>query len=533
MIDADALSVAESATGFLEGKVISRESLLIDAPSFAPAARLGKLANKLSRVGVIDIGSNSVRLVVFDGAARSPAYFYNEKVLCGLGRDLKDTGLLHVEGRATALAALKRFVALAEQMKLGVLSAVATAAVREARDGPDFVREVKRTTGLPVKVATGQEEGTLSAQGVLLGWPEAEGVVCDIGGSSMELARIVGGKIVAAETSPLGPLTLNSLSDEKLDAHIVKKLRSVIRKVGADVERLYLVGGSWRAIGRINMFRHDYPLHVLHEYQMPPSQLLETARWVQKQSAEVLSTVEDVSAARMSLAPMAARVLEPLLEILDPDHVAVSSYGLREGLLYAHMTKQIRKRDPLIEAARHMEGASARFPGFGDVLYRWIRPLYAGAPKSERRLIKAACLMHDINWRAHPDYRAEVCFENVTRANLGGLTHRERVFLGLALLNRYRPTGKVQAAAQPITLLTEDEVARATALGRALRMGAMLSGGVEELLHQSKLRLNSREVVLTLYDDAQLHGTDAVSKRLTALALILEREGRIEFGEKS
>jgi len=132
---------------------------------------------------VIDVGSNSVRLVVFDGAARSPAYFYNEKVLCGLGRDLKETGRLHVEGRASALAAIQRFVALAVQMKLTVLSAVATAAVREAEDGPDFVAEVLETTKLPVQIATGQEEAKLSAQGVLLGWPEAEGLVCDIGGS--------------------------------------------------------------------------------------------------------------------------------------------------------------------------------------------------------------------------------------------------------------------------------------------------------------------------------------------------------------
>lgn len=512
---------------------IAQNSLLIDAPSFAPAARLRSAKSKLARVGVIDIGSNSVRLVVFDGAARSPAYFYNEKVLCGLGRSLKETGRLHPEGRVSALASIKRFVSLAVQMKLGVLSAVATAAVREAQDGPDFVAEVKRTTGLPISVATGAEEAELSAQGVLLGWPQAEGVVCDIGGSSMELARIEKREIVAAETSPLGPLTLQSIDPDEIDAHIDHHLEILRARVSGNVERLYLVGGSWRALGRIDMSRRDYPLHVLHEYQMPPEQIVETARWVQGQSSADLAEIRDVSSARLALAPTAARVLERLIQTLAPKEVAISSYGLREGLLYAHMTPLIRRRDPLIEAARHMETASARFPGFGDQLYRWIRPLYPNAKRPEKRLIRAACLMHDVNWRAHPDYRAEVCFESVTRANLGGLTHPERVYLGVALLNRYRTTRKVDAAQAALTLLSEEEVVRSTILGRAMRLGATLSGGVPDLLDQTELSIKDDELRLTLDAGVQEHVAEVVEKRFHALGDALGLPAKILVEEMS
>lgn len=480
-------------------------------------------------MGVIDVGSNSVRLVVFDGAARSPAYFYNEKVLCGLGRDLKETGRLHVEGRASALAAIQRFVALAEHMKLTVLSAVATAAVREAEDGPDFIAEVLETTRLPVQVATGQEEAKLSAQGVLLGWPEAEGLVCDIGGSSMELARIQKRKIVAAETSPLGPLTLQNIPDADLDAHIRRTIEGLAEKVPGNADRLYLVGGSWRAISRIDMSRRDYPLHVLHEYQMTPEGIIDTCRWVRSQTSEELASIQDVSSARMALAPMATRVLEPLIEILQPNEVAVSSYGLREGMLYAHMTSTIRRLDPLIEAARHMEGASARFPGFGDALYRWIKPLYANSPKSERRLIRAACLMHDVNWRAHPDYRAEVCFESVTRANLGGITHPERIFLGFALLGRYRMAHKVALAEDALSLLSAEQVKQSTALGRAMRLGAMMSGGVKALLKLSQLTLVEGTLVLTFKGGARAHATEVVEKRLASLASALGVEWRIDI----
>ena len=478
---------------------------------------------------MIDVGSNSVRLVVFDGAARSPAYFYNEKVLCGLGRDLKETGRLHVEGRASALAAIQRFVALAEHMKLTVLSAVATAAVREATDGPDFIAEVLETTKLPVMVATGQEEAKLSAQGVLLGWPEAEGLVCDIGGSSMELARIQNRRIVGAETSPLGPLTLQNIPEDALDAHIRETIEGLAAKVPGKSDRLYLVGGSWRAISRIDMSRRDYPLHVLHEYQMPPEQISDTCQWVRAQTPEELSRIQDVSSARMALAPMATRVLEPLIDILQPKEVAVSSYGLREGMLYAHMTKAIRRLDPLIEAARNMETASARFPGFGDALYRWIKPLYPEALRSELRLIRAACLMHDVNWRAHPDYRAEVCFESVTRANLGGITHPERIFLGFALLGRYRSASKVSLAENALSLLDASQIRRSTALGRAMRLGAMMSGGVKALLRLSDLSLQDEILTLTLKKRAGIHATEVVEKRLSSLADALGVKWEIEI----
>ena len=481
----------------------------------------------MRRVGVIDIGSNSVRLVVFDGAARSPAYFYNEKVLCGLGKGVGETGLLHAAGRASAMASIERFVSLAEHMNLAVLSAVATAAVREASDGPDFVDEIGRKTGLPVMVATGAQEATLSAQGVLLGWPEAEGLVCDIGGSSMELAQIVRGKIIKAETSPLGPLSIQGVPEAAQEAHIAQHLDRLRGLFDGDVTRLYLVGGSWRAIGRLDMERVGYPLHVLHEYSVQPDQLVETARWVQTQSPTQLSALTDTSLARLELVPTAAGVLQGLLARFAPHRVALSAYGLREGLLYAHMTKPIRKRDPLLEAARHMEEASARFPGFGDALYRWIKPLYADQDRTVRRLNRAACLMHDVSWRTHPDYRAEVCFENVTRANLGGLNHRERIFLGLALLNRYKPSHKVETIAPVLELLEPTDIQAAEALGRAMRLGAMLSGGSKRLLAKTMLSVEDGEVTLTLRRSARLHSGEVVAKRLAALSDVMGMPHRI------
>lgn len=507
---------------------IVQESLSFDMPSFAPTSGIGGGRGDLARVGVIDVGSNSVRLVVFDGVARSPAYFFNEKVLCGLGRDLSQTGVLHPGGTASAIAAIRRFVALGESLKLTALTAVATAAVRNASDGAEFVDQILKMTGLRIRVITGQEEATLSAQGVLLGRPDARGLVCDIGGSSMELAHVKRSGIVAAETSALGPLVLGDLSGRKRDAHIQAELDRLLATFPKRAERLFLVGGSWRALAHVDMARRAYPLHVLHEYTQSWEALSETAKWLQSAEAEEVKAIApEVSSQRITLLPLACEVLLPFLKRLRPESVSISSYGLREGLLFAHMPRMIQKLDPLLESARAAEETSARFPGFGDVLYRWLKPLCADWPTRRRRLVRAACLLHDVNWRAHPDYRADVCFETITRATLGGLGHDERIWLGYALLNRYKQSRKNPSAGALLALLDETDTASAEMIGRTMRLGAMVSGGAKSILRQTTLRREDGTLTLELSPRARLQQGEAVARRLAAVAQCLDCEPHI------
>ncbi|CUH76549.1 Ppx/GppA family phosphatase [Tropicibacter naphthalenivorans] len=433
-------------------------------------------ARALSRVGVVDIGSNSVRLVVFDGAARSPAYFFNEKILCGLGAGMAETGRLNPQGRERALRAMKRFKLLAEGMDLPAVTVVATAAMRDAEDGPEFRKLLEKETGLKVHVIDGTEEARLSAQGVLLGWPASYGLVCDIGGSSMELAEIQKGEIGRRITSPLGPLKLQGLGDDpKARAkHIAKEMQKLADHMGTQRDRLFLVGGSWRAIAKIDMERRDYPLHVLHEYRMDAKSVADTIAFIKDQDPEALRKSCGISSTRMALVPIAAEVLSELCATFQPKDIAISSYGIREGLLFEQMPQDLRDRDPLIEACRFAEAKDARLPGFGSALYHFVMPLFPDALPTMRRLIKAACLLHDVSWRAHPDYRAETCFDNATRANLGGLKHWERVFLGLALLHRYRNKREGTRFEHLYDLLDLIHQQEAEILGKAMRLGAML-----------------------------------------------------------
>jgi exopolyphosphatase / guanosine-5'-triphosphate,3'-diphosphate pyrophosphatase len=476
-------------------------------------------ADPRHRIGVIDVGSNSVRLVVFDGIARSPVYFYNEKVLCGLGAGLAETGRLSPGGWIRALEALHRFKALAGRMELAGILTVATAAVREARDGPAFCAQVERETGLSLHVASGQDEAQLAARGVLLGWPGASGLVCDMGGASMELAHLERGTVVECATSPLGPLKLADIADaDRRDKVIRKGAKALSKAVEGAEPRLFLVGGSWRAIARLDMERTGYPLKVLHGYEPPIPQLLETLRWIRDQDQGALSALTGTSTARLSLIPLASLVLAELIRRIGPERVTVSGYGLREGLFYRQIPGAMRALDPLIEACRHIEDTMARCPGMGTALHAWLMPLYADAPDAVQRLNLAACLLHDVNWRAHPDYRPELCFESVTRADIAGVDHADRVFLGLALLNRYKATGPAEESERYGMLLSPERAAAAAVLGRAMRLGAMLSGSSTGVLEHAALQREGDTLVLSLAGPGREFAGEAVERRLQALA---------------
>ena len=478
----------------------------------------------LRRVGVVDVGSNSVRMVVFDGAARSPAYFYNEKVMCGLGLGLAETGRLNPRGRERALAALRRFALLAEGMEMAPLTVVATAAVREAEDGKEFTDQVLRETGLRLWVIDGGEEARLSAQGVLLGWPDAKGIVSDIGGSSMELAQVGGGRVGARATSPLGPFRLQQVEGgpKARRNHIHRVLSDMKRLFPEPHPRIYLVGGSWRVIARLDMERRAYPLTVLHEYRMMPRQIEETLDWILTSDLALLRVLTGTSPERMELVPLACEVLRGIVDVFHPREVDVSAYGIREGLLYEQMPDRLRARDPLIEAARMAEATSARIPGFGKKLFGFLEALFSDADEQRMRLIKAACLLHDTAWRAHPDYRAEVCFDNATRANLGGLDHPGRVFLGLALLHRYK-NSRTGSRLEPLfRLLTEDQIRDAEVLGKAMRFGAMFAVADPQLAGTLHLKAKKRELELELTAlGAGLFG-EVAQARFTSLAQALK-----------
>lgn len=491
---------------------------------------------RAERVGVIDIGSNSLRLVVYDGLTRAPIPLFNEKVMCGLGRTVEKTGRLDPDGVVLALNNLDRFCTILCGMQVGRVDVVATAAVRDAADGTAFVEEVGRRTGLRVRVVPGSEEARLSAMGVLSGMPAADGLMGDLGGGSLEMVGMDAGSVgpETPVTLPLGPLRLIEASGGKCDraAKMVDQQLDAVDWLPAYQGRtLYPVGGSWRALAKLHMEQVKHPLHIIHHYAADTVQLRDFLALLSRQSRSSLEKMSGISRRRADTLPFAALVMERLLRRLEPAQVVFSAYGLREGLLFDLLNAQERRADPLLEACAAVAHRLGRF-GTADVLAGWTASLFPGEDAAEARLRTAACLLSDLGWAEHPDYRAEHAFLRVLRMPFSGADHSERAWLALACYVRYAGRADDAPTAAARLLLDEAQAGRATVLGQALRLAQTLTGGVAGLLQRTSLGLGDDAVTLMLPEDSRVLVGDVVQRRLDALAKTVKRTGTIAYRPK-
>lgn len=481
------------------------------------------------RIAVIDIGSNSIRLVVYDGVKRAPLPVFNEKVLCGLGRGMARTNRLNPEGMRQALDNLSRFRQLAEGMRVSRIDVLATAAMRDADDGPAFIQQVERDTGLTVTVVSGEEEAQLAAWGVLSGTPEADGLVGDLGGGSLELVGIDGRSMSNHVTLPLGPLRLMEQGATRqgalvrfVDQHF-EKLPWLAEAKGRD---FYPVGGNWRALAKLHMEHTSHPLHIIHHYVIPAAAAREFATFVAGLSRSSLEKATGGSRRRMDTLPYAALVLERLLRVAGPARVVFSAYGLREGHMYSLLGEGEQRKDPLIAACSDLAERMGRSSAV-EFLFSWTDGLTAGEDEALRRLREAACHLSDLAWAEHPDYRAELAFLRTLRFPFPGIDHAERAFLALVGHARYSGTIDAPQTAVARGLLSEGMAAKALVLGLALRLAHTLTGGASALLRRTSLKLAGEELLLTLPEDSSVLAGEVVERRLNALANALNRVGRI------
>lgn len=477
-------------------------------------------------VAVVDIGSNSIRLVIFDRLENALVPLYNERGFCALGRGLASGALLDEEAMREAAGTVTRFVRLAGSLGVRDTELIATAAVRDARNGPRFVRDVEAACGARVRVLDGAEEARLSALGVVAGMPGATGIMGDLGGGSLELVEIERGRIGRQATLPLGTVRMS-------DAY-AEDPREVRRRLQEDLSRVewlgerrrpnfYPVGGSWRALARLHIDRADHPLHIVHDYAPPASEAAGFAISIGRLPPTALGRTPGVNRRRARHLPYAAVLLADLLEAVGPRTVRFCSTGVREGLVHSRLPAAEQSADVLLSAAEALGRREARFPEFAEALFAWLSPLVR--KKRQRRLALAACHLADVSWREHPEYRAEQGLLRVARHNYLAAGHGERVFLGLAVFGRYGGDAAASAAAKRMgPLLGEDERRRAEVLGRAMRLAYRLSAGSADLLGRTRIRYRADDggkLVLKLAGPETPPVGGAVEQDFTALAKAL------------
>ena len=476
-------------------------------------------------VAVIDIGSNSIRLVIFDRLENALVPLYNERVFCALGRGLAAGALLDAEAMHEATRTVTRFARLAESLGVGDTELIATAAVRDARNGPSLVEDIEAACGVRIRVLDGTEEARYSALGVVAGMPGATGIMGDLGGGSLELVEIHRGRIGRQATLPLGTMRMSDAYGEDPKA-VARLLRDALSGVAWLGERrranFYPVGGSWRALARLHIERADHPLRIIHDYALPAAEIANFAASISRLRPGALGAVKGFSRRRARHLPYAAVLLAELVDATGPRTARFCSTGVREGVVHSRLPEEVQARDVLLSAAEALGRREARFPEFAEVLFDWLAPL--AAKKRWRRLALAACHLADISWREHPEYRAEQALLRVVRHNYLAAAHGERAFLGLAVFGRYGGDLAASTAAKRLgPLLGEDGRRRAEILGRAMRLAYRLSAGSAELLGRTRLkyRAESGRLVLRINAAATPPVGDAVEQDLAALARAL------------
>lgn len=482
-------------------------------------------------IGVIDLGSNSLRLVAFSKHDRALMPLYNEKEICEIGRGLERTGKLNPEGAALALKTLERFRILADGMGIKQITVLATEAVRGASDGRAFIEEVRLRTGLQPTFVSGEDEARYAKAGVAFGIPHAKGVVGDLGGGSLELAGI-GLKADSFVSLPLGPLRLIDASDGRLSM-AEKLIHEALKRVdwlsAMHKRTFYAVGGIWRAIAKAHVAAQGYPLKVVHMYEVDAAHLADYALQLAGLSPDAISRTKGIGRKRQDTLAYAALLLERLIAFGRPERICFSAMGLREGYLFSQLSPEQQQADPLLcctGKSRDLQEAG----GITHKLAEWTARVCRDEPASETRLRQAACELASLHWDEHPEYRARQAYQHALALPVGGIDHLERCQIALTLYVRYAGEAHKKQTKEALGLLPTARRDRAITLGLVLRLAYELTGGAGALLEGTSLKLEKGDLVLTLNVKREGLLNETVERRLAAAAEALHAKPKIIFG---
>lgn len=473
------------------------------------------------RRAIIDIGSNSVRLVIFGGAARAPVVLYNEKLMAGLGRGVIAEGRLSDEAQAQAISGLARFREIVDSMGVVSLDAVATAAVRDAENGGEFLAKAAHA-GVPARLLSGEDEAVASGFGVISAIPDADGVVADLGGGSLELVRVYDGAVHDRVSLPLGILTV-----PKIRAGGIGRLRKHVQTLIAGIPwawrcnglPLYLVGGSWRSLARVHMERAGFPLSVIGSYDFPPEDARPLADEIASMDKNRIKLVPGMPSARVPMVEDASALLAALVAAISPSHLVTCAFGLREGLLFQALSREERALDPLLEGVGFATMSQQQVPGYGRALMRWLDGLFGTEPEEMARLRHAVCMMRGTGWASNPDFRALGGEELALHGNWIGVTASDRAIMGMALF--VGMGGKAEPPSILSRLAEPDALGLARKWGTAIRLAQRLSGGAPAILDRTTLARKGSSLTLSLPHGLAALQDSTLRRRLDVLATSL------------
>ena len=477
---------------------------------------------------VIDIGSNTVRLVIFGGPARAPNVLLNEKVTARLGKGVAENGRLSEKSMQSALAFLARYAAILRLRGIIEVDAAATAASRDAENGPEFLDAV-RALGLPVRLLSGEEEAITSATGVAAAFPGAKGIVADLGGGSLELVDIDGESCTHGTSLPLGTLRLQKLRADG-SARFARRVHRMLEAAdwsGIAGMPLYLVGGSYRALAHYAMHALDWPFDDPHGFSISAEEAGTLCQVIERNKLAL--DVPLVSASRLAMLPDAAALLAALLTELRPSRIVFSSWGLREGLLYRQLDRSLQILDPLLTGVADFTETLGIAPGYAELVARWISHAAPIAGENRERLRLAATMLALAAYRTEPNLRADESVEWALRKRWIGLDGEGRAMIAAAACAN---TGSTALLPQLERIASAACLREGSIWGLAVRLARRFSGGTVEALTHSALVIEGGRLVLSVREEIAVLYTAATEKDLKALAQALDLEPVMQVVEK-
>ncbi len=509
-------------------------------PKLSAAGRLVMAAGDMRRA-IIDIGSNTVRLVIYGPPLRVPVVLYNEKVSAKLGRGVAEDGRLGGKASAAALAAVARYALLLKLQGITDVQCVATAAVRDASNGAKFLTKLVNM-GLNPRLLTGEEEAIIGAHGVMAAFPHARGLVGDLGGGSLELCQIGDDAVHHAISLPLGSLRLPALRSAGATV-FTQTLRNMLQGKdwsGVAGQNFYLVGGSWRALGRYAMSRANWPIDDPHGFELAADDAQKLVRQLLQDGGieDVSQTrppqsptpqspaVEGISASRMASLPDAAALLSFLLDELRPAKLVFSSWGLREGLLAERFDPLTRSKEPLLASVEAFTaGLDANIPKTAQAMAAWTAAVAPSDGTGDEVLRVSAAMLALASIRSEPNMRAKLAAEWALGKRWIGIDAAARAMLALAVrANNGRtiiPPELLRLApiTAPITCYRQ-----ALAWGLAVRLCRRFTGGSADAMAGSTLRIADGRLALIAREDLRVLYTETVAKDMQMLAECLGLE---------
>ncbi len=476
-------------------------------------------------MAVLDIGSNSVRLVVYERHARALTPLYNEKSACSLGRGIAQTGRLADANVERALTAIKRFALVARMMRVGKIHVLATSAVRDAANKREFVAAVEAIIESRVQVLSGEQEAHFAALGVAAGIADFAGMVGDLGGGSLELSAITGGADTNGETFELGVIRLqdDSGGSPAKAVEIVRERLAGSSLANSGGGAFAAIGGTWRSLAKLHQVQRRYPLHMVQHYEVAAADMVVLCdEIVAAGSLKTYPGSDSVSSSRRDLVPFGAVVLAEVLRAGQFDSVVFSALGVREGFLYGLLDRREQGIDPLIQGAEELSVLRSRSPAHASDLIEFSSEYLAVAGVTETaeqtRLRQVSCLLADIGWRAHPDYRGLQSADAVAHGSLTGVDHAGRAFLAHVIAVRYNGL-KLKGVTQPLVGLAGAEGSRrARLIGALFRVAYPMTAAMPGILPRIRFLIEGNTLVLVLPQDLAFLDGEHLQGRLEQFA---------------